>query len=141
MEEKENTVITSDPQDASDVQPVENQPGKERLQAENEVFRRYFAALQADLESIEKEYGKDPNAPDAVKVLSGEVATLKNSIEEIKNYLAQLASAGQRQQPQGQLFQPAMPVFPQNTNGVLPYISTPSIPPIMPQLNNNTRSF
>jgi prefoldin subunit 5 len=112
-----------------------------RLRAENDVFRRALQLLQGELEEIEKEYGKDPNAPDAVKALSNEVSILKSNIEEIKNYLAQLTSAGQRSPQQNQWGQMPLTVFPQNTAGLLPYISTPNIPPIMPQINNNNRSF
>lgn len=138
MEEKEKNT----PQELrteTENPPVET--STKRLQAENDVFHRALQLLQSELGEIEKEYGKDPNAPDAVKALSNEVSILKSNIEEIKNYLAQLTSAGQRSPQQNQWGQMPLTVFPQNTAGLLPYISTPNIPPIMPNINNNTRSF
>ena len=138
MEEKEKNT----PQELrteTENPPVET--STKRLQAENDVFHRALQLLQSELGEIEKEYGKDPNAPDAVKALSNEVSILKSNIEEIKNYLAQLTSAGQRSPQQNQWGQMPLTVFPQNTAGLLPYISTPNIPPIMPQINNNNRSF
>ncbi len=114
---------------------------KERYLAENEIFRRYFTALQTDLDSLNKKYGKEPDSPDAVKALSGEVATLKNSVEQIRSYLEQLAAnSGQRQiAPQSSWYQP--PVFSPGSGNVLPYIQTPNIQPIMPQPINNTGRF
>ena len=139
MEEKEKNTL-SEAHTETENPPVET--STKRLQAENDVFHRALQLLQSELGEIEKEYGKDPNAPDAVKALSNEVSILKSNIEEIKNYLAQLTSAGQRSPQQNQWGQMPLTVFPQNTAGLLPYISTPNIPPIMPQINNNNnRSF
>jgi predicted RNase H-like nuclease (RuvC/YqgF family) len=138
MEEKEKNTMPES-QAETENPPVET--STKRLQAENDVFHRALQLLQSELGEIEKEYGKDPNAPDAVKALSNEVSILKSNIEEIKNYLAQLTSAGQRSPQQNQWGQMPLTVFPQNTAGLLPYISTPNIPPIMPQINNNNRSF
>lgn len=138
MEEKEKNTLPEEAQAETGNPPVET--STKRLQAENDVFHRALQLLQSELGEIEKEYGKDPNAPDAVKALSNEVSILKSNIEEIKNYLAQLTSAGQRSPQQNQWGQMPLTVFPQNTAGLLPYISTPNIPPIMPQINNN-RSF
>jgi predicted RNase H-like nuclease (RuvC/YqgF family) len=138
MEEKEKNTLP-EAQAETENPPVET--STKRLQAENDVFHRALQLLQSELGEIEKEYGKDPNAPDAVKALSNEVSILKSNIEEIKNYLAQLTSAGQRSPQQNQWGQMPLTVFPQNTAGLLPYISTPNIPPIMPQINNNNRSF
>jgi predicted RNase H-like nuclease (RuvC/YqgF family) len=139
MEEKEKNTLPEEAQAETGNPPVET--STKRLQAENDVFHRALQLLQSELGEIEKEYGKDPNAPDAVKALSNEVSILKSNIEEIKNYLAQLTSAGQRSPQQNQWGQMPLTVFPQNTAGLLPYISTPNIPPIMPQINNNNRSF
>jgi predicted RNase H-like nuclease (RuvC/YqgF family) len=139
MEEKEKNTLPAEAQAETGNPPVET--STKRLQAENDVFHRALQLLQSELGEIEKEYGKDPNAPDAVKALSNEVSILKSNIEEIKNYLAQLTSAGQRSPQQNQWGQMPLTVFPQNTAGLLPYISTPNIPPIMPQINNNNRSF
>jgi predicted RNase H-like nuclease (RuvC/YqgF family) len=139
MEEKEKNTLPEEAQAETGNPPVET--STKRLQAENDVFHRALQLLQSELGEIEKEYGKDPNAPDAVKALSNEVSILKSNIEEIKNYLAQLTSVGQRSPQQNQWGQMPLTVFPQNTAGLLPYISTPNIPPIMPQINTNNRSF
>ena len=139
MEEKEKNTLPEESQAETGNPPVET--STKRLQAENDVFHRALQLLQSELGEIEKEYGKDPNAPDAVKALSNEVSILKSNIEEIKNYLAQLTSAGQRQSaPQAQWYQP-QPVFPHQGVNTLPYIQTPNIQPIMPQPINNTGRF
>ena len=113
---------------------------KDRMQAENELFRKIFAALQTELAELDKTFGKAEDQPDPVKDLYGEFSNLKASVEEIKNYLAQLASAGQRQQmqsPSQWVPQVQPPGMFQPGAATLPYIPTPNIQPIMPQINNN----
>ena len=137
---KEN--LTTEPAAAT---PEENLEvvSKDRMQAENELFRKFYAALQTEIAELDKTFGKADNQPDPVKDLYGEVSNLKASVEEIKNYLSQLASAGQRQQmqPANQWMPQVQPpgIF-QPGAATLPYIPTPNIPPIMPQINNNNNT-
>ncbi len=125
--------------------PEENSEvvSKDRMQAENELFRKFFAALQTELAELDKTFGKAEEQPDPVKDLYGEFSILKASVEEIKNYLSQLASAGQRQQmqsPNQWLPQVQPPGMFQPGAATLPYIPTPNIQPIMPQINNNNNT-
>lgn len=137
---KEN--LTTEPAAATPEENLEV-PSKDRMQAENELFRKFYAALQTELAELDKTFGKADNQSDPVKDLYGEVSNLKASVEEIKNYLSQLASAGQRQQmqPANQWMPQVQPpgIF-QPGAATLPYIPTPNIPPIMPQINNNNNS-
>ena len=42
---------------------------KDRMQAENELFRKFFAALQNELAELDKTFGKTDDLPDPVKDL------------------------------------------------------------------------
>lgn len=137
---KEN--LTTEPAAAT---PEENSEvvSKDRMQAENELFRKFYAALQTELAELDKTFGKAEEQPDPVKDLYGDVSKLKASVEEIRNYLSQLASAGQRQQmqlPSPWLPQVQPPGMFQPGPATLPYIPTPNIQPIMPQINNNNNT-
>ena len=106
---------------------------RERIVAENEVFKRVFADLQRELAKIDETYGAEAEASDPVKKLSGEVSALKNDIQQIMRFLEQSVP------PRGNGTAPAQPwmqpvqqaVFP--ATAPIPYIQTPNISPIMPQ--------
>lgn len=159
--------ITPDPQAKPVPQSNEEQNSKmaERLRAENEAYRHYFATLQMELDEIAQKYPLD-NAEitiDPVKALSSEVGELKNGFAQLREMIEKSQQPAQSQ-PQGQATQsqaqqnyqtwapyPPQTVYPQQQSiysspifsaAPLPYIQTPNyapqvVMPPMPGINNN----
>ena len=91
----------------------------ERIRLENEAYQRHVSALMEELQEIRTKFQiADPVQPDPVSVLTGEVNSLKNGFEELKQIMTRRVEAQpenqQQVQPQfNQVPQQAFPYFPQ----------------------------
>ena len=90
----------------------------EQIRLENEAYQRHVSALIAELQDIRKRFHvAEEVPPDPVSILSGEVNSLKNGFEELKQLMErrveQQNTAPQVQQPQFSQMQQAVPYFPQ----------------------------
>ena len=135
----------------------------EKLKLELDAYKKHFSALEKELQEIREKYNEEaPVPPDPVTILTGEVNSLKNGFEEIRQMLlnrekqSEVPQQQQMQniqqgffqtpQPQGYAFfpPPVQPMF-QSTMiapaPALPYITTPTPIPTntqVPQFNFNS---
>lgn len=164
---KENLTTEQDVT-VSELETVVPEPDQsERIRLENEAYQRHVSALMAELQEIREQFHvQEPTPPDPVSVLTGEVNSLKNGFDELKQIIAEQQRVGNHQnnQPQGQpqFNQPqqAFPYFPQQgfqffpqqpmfqTSTImpapsLPYIATSTPMPTnfqVPQFNMNNQN-
>lgn len=153
--EKEETTISETEAIEEVVSEQENTTPNtgERVRLELDAYKRHFAALEEELKEIREKYKEEePIPPDPVTVLTGEVNSLKNGFEEIRQML--LDRGQQQQQPSQQVQQPQSyaffpPPIPQAMYQspiiapapALPYITTPTPIPTntqVPQINFNS---
>lgn len=161
----DNTENISESQEVvSNVENTTLPDDSEKLKLELDAYQRHFTALEEELKEIRKKYKEDEKSPpDPVELLTGEVNSLKNGFEEIRQMLLnreKQAEVPQQQQqmqniqqgffqnpqPQGYAFfpPPVQPMF-QSTMiapaPALPYITTPTPIPTntqVPQFNFNS---
>lgn len=147
---KEN--LTTEPDVVvSEMEKVIPEPDQsERIRLENEAYQRHVSALMAELQEIREQFHvPEQTPPDPVSVLTGEVNSLKNGFDELKQLIAEQQRVGNQQnnQPQGQpqFNQPqqAFPYFPQyfqqpmfQTSTIMPAPALPYIPTTTPMPTN-----